>query len=228
MSRRELEKRVGKIDERMEKLITDMGTPIEEVTSDSVEIEVFPNRPDLLSLENFARALNQFNGKKKMASFKVYEPEKDFEVVVERSVKSVRPHTVCAVVKGLKMTSEMIRNLVEVQEKLHGSIGRQRKKVAIGIYPLEEIKLPIRFVGLRDSEIKFLPLEGRREMSPRQILKSHPTGKEYAHLLKDTEVYPIFLDANDEVLSMPPIINSEKTGRVTEKTKDVFIECSGH
>ncbi|MBI3190073.1 phenylalanine--tRNA ligase subunit beta [archaeon] len=29
------------------------------------------------------------------------------------------------------------------------------------------------------------------------------------------------------VLSMPPIINSAYTGKVTEKTKNVFIECSG-
>ena len=26
---------------------------------------------------------------------------------------------------------------------------------------------------------------------------------------------------------MPPIINSHKTGKISEKTKDVFIECSG-
>ena len=26
---------------------------------------------------------------------------------------------------------------------------------------------------------------------------------------------------------MPPIINSDSTGRVTKKTRDIFIECSG-
>jgi phenylalanyl-tRNA synthetase beta chain len=46
--------------------------------------------------------------------------------------------------------------------------------------------------------------------------------------LKDADVFPVFVDANDEVLSMPPIINSEKTGRIDEKTRDIFIECSGH
>jgi phenylalanyl-tRNA synthetase beta chain len=228
MDRKALEKRVGKITPELEKKITDMGTPIEEVTDSTVEVEVFPNRPDLLSLENFARALMQFNGKAKVASFKVNKPEKDFEVVIDKSVKTVRPFTACAIVKGLKMTDERIKNLVELQEKLHGSIGRRRRKVAIGVYPLNEISLPIRFVGRKNDEVKFLPLEGSGEMTPRQILTKHPTGKEYAHLLEGTEVYPIFVDAKDEVLSMPPIINSEKTGRVSEKTRDVFIECSGH
>src|SRR3989338_2228281 len=38
---------------------------------------------------------------------------------------------------------------------------------------------------------------------------------------------PVFRDANNEVLSVPPIINSHKTGKISEKTKEVFIECSG-
>jgi len=64
-------------------------------------------------------------------------------------------------------------------------------------------------------------------MTGRQILSQHPTGREYRNLLKDAEVFPIFEDANKEILSMPPIINSHKTGKVTEKTKSIFIECSG-
>ncbi len=228
MNKEELEKRVGEIDGRLEKAITDMGTPIEEVTDDVVEVEVFPNRPDLLSLENFARALNQFSGKGKIAKFKVKAPEKDMEVIIEKSVKQVRPHTVCAIVKGLKFDDARIKDIVDLQEKLHNSIGRKRRKAAIGIYPLDKIKLPIRFVGRANEEIKFLPLEGKVEMNPKQILRGHPTGREYAKLVEEHDVYSVFVDADDEVLSMPPIINSEKTGRITESTKDIFIECSGH
>jgi phenylalanyl-tRNA synthetase beta chain len=237
MDKKELERRVGKIDSKMEKLITDMGTPVEEISGTEVSVEVFPNRPDLLSLENFSRALNQFNGKGRLASFKINPPEKDFEVIIEKSVKKVRPHSVCAIVKGLKFSDEKIKDIVDLQEKLHNSIGRKRKRVAIGVYPLDKISLPIRFVGLKNEEIKFLPLldtddqTGRArkmEMNPRQILKNHPTGREYAHLLENTDTYPVFIDADNSVLSMPPIINSEKTGRLVESTKDIFIECSGH
>ena len=228
MDRKELEKRVGKIDAKLEKLITDMGTPIEEVSDEIVEVEVFPNRPDLLSLGNFARALNQFNGKGKVASFKINAPEKDFEVIVDKSVKVVRPHTVCAIIKGLKFDDVRIKEIVDLQEKLHGSLGRKRRKLAIGIYPLDKISLPIRFIGKKPEEIKFLPLEAKAEMTGRQILRGHPAGREYGKLLDGCDVFPIFIDAADEVLSMPPIINSEKTGRIDEKTRDIFIECSGH
>ena len=64
-------------------------------------------------------------------------------------------------------------------------------------------------------------------MSANQILKKHPTGQEYAHLLKDKKLYPIFIDSNKQILSMPPIINSHNIGKITTKTKDIFIECSG-
>lgn len=228
VDRKELEKKVGKITAELEKKITDMGTPVEEITDEIVEVEVFPNRPDLLSLGNFARAVNQFNGRGKIASFKINKPEKDFVVTIDKSVKKVRPHCVCAIIKGLKFDNVKIKDIVDLQEKLHNSIGRKRRKAAIGIYPLDKIKLPIKFEGRANEDIKFLPLEAKGEMNARQILKNHPTGREYAKLLEGVDVYPVFVDGDDNILSMPPIINSEKTGRINEDTKDVFIECSGH
>src|SRR3989338_5015043 len=228
LNKKELEKKVGKIDSKMEELITMMGTPIEEIKETEISVEVFPNRPDLLSLQNFARALNQYIGKEKVVNFKINKPEKDFVVTIDNSVKKIRPYTVCAIVKSLNFDDEKIKEIVDIQEKLHNSIGRNRKKVAIGVYPLEKIKLPIKFIAKKPEEIKFVPLDSPKEMNGRQILRNHPTGRDYAHLLKNAEVFPIFVDSNNKILSMPPIINSEETGRITKNTKEIFIECSGH
>jgi len=228
LNRKELEKKIGKVTKELEEKITEMGTPIEEITDGEISVEVFPNRPDLLSLQNFARAVNQFQGRARIASFKINRPEKDYTILIDKSVKKVRPYTFCAIVKGLRFNDEKIKEIIDIQEKLHNSIGRKRKRVAIGIYPLEKIALPIRFVGKKPEEIKFVPLDASREMNGKQILRSHPTGREYAHLLEGEEIFPVFVDANNKVLSMPPIINSEEVGRITEKTRDIFIECSGH
>ena len=65
-------------------------------------------------------------------------------------------------------------------------------------------------------------------MTGEEILNKHDKGKEFSHLLNNFDKYPLFIDANNNVLSMPPIINSQNVGEVTLKTKDVFIECSGH
>jgi len=64
-------------------------------------------------------------------------------------------------------------------------------------------------------------------MTLKDILIHHPKGQEFAHLLTDFDKYPIVIDNKDIVASMPPVINSESTGKVTEKTKNLFIEVTG-
>ena len=179
LNRGDLEKKIGAITPELEDEITMMGTPIEEVTDEILSVEIFPNRPDLLSLQNFARAVNQFREKSKIAQFKINKPEKDYTVTIEKEVKNIRPYTVCAIAKGLKLTDERLENVIDLQEKLHGSLGRKRKKVAIGIYPLDKIALPIRYTAKSPEEIKFIPLEEKKQMGAKQILKNHPTGNEY-------------------------------------------------
>ena len=228
LNRKEVENLIGKklsLEELKEK-ITSLGTDLDEITDEEIIVEIFPNRPDLLSEAGLARSLAQLIEHK--LGLKRYKTEKsDYKIIIEDSVKQVRPYTVCAVVKNLNLNEARIKEIIQLQEKLHITYGRNRKKVAIGIYPLEKIKFPIRFLAKSPNEIKFQPLDSNNEISANEILEKHSTGKEYGHLLKDAKVYPLFIDANNNILSMPPIINSEKVGRVGEKTKDVFVECSG-
>lgn len=223
------EKEIGKLTIDMQEKIALFGTPVEEVHSDTVEIEIFPNRPDLLSYYGFKRSFLSFLGKGTgLKKFKINPAEKEYSVKIDSSVENVRPFTVCAVIKGLKFDSEKIKDIVEFQEKLHTTIGRRRRKLAIGIYPMEKIKFPITFRAIEPDKIRFQPLESPREMSGLEILQRHPTGKEYAHLLAGKMKFPVFMDSEEKILSMPPIINSETTGRVTKNTKEIFVECSGY
>ena len=227
-NKKTFESEIGKLDDEMQNKIAMFGTPIESITGEGLQVEVFPNRPDLLSYSGFKRSFLAFLGKETgLKNYIVKKPEKDYKVNVDSSVKDVRPYTACAIIRGLVLDDEKIKELIEIQEKLHITIGRKRKKMAIGIYPLEKIKLPITFKALEPDKIKFIPLESDRELSGLEILHKHPAGKEYAHLLAGKAKFPVFVDANNEVLSMPPIINSQTTGRVDSKTKDVFVECSG-
>ncbi len=222
------EKEIGPLDETMKNKIAMFGTTLESFTDNEIELEIFPDRPDLLSYQGFKRAFLNFIGKsKRLKNYKINKPEKNYSVKIDPSVKNVRPFTSCAIVKGLKLDENKIKEIIDLQEKLHTTIGRKRKKLAIGIYPLEKIKLPIIYKALEPDKIKFQPLESPKEMSGLQILQRHPTGKEYSHLLAGKSKFPIFIDTNKKILSMPPIINSHLTGRVEKNTKDVFVECSG-
>jgi phenylalanyl-tRNA synthetase beta chain len=227
-SRKVFEKEIGKLDEKMQNKIALFGTTLESFNKDEIELEIFPNRPDLLSYSGFKRSFLCFLEKQKgIKNYKINSPEKDYSVLIDNSVKDVRPYTACAIIKGLKLNDERIKEIIDLQEKLHNTVGRKRKKVAIGIYPLEKIKLPIFYKALEPDKIRFIPLEAPREMSGLEILQKHPTGRDYALLLAGKSKFPVFMDSDKNILSMPPIINSERTGRVDEKTKNVFVECSG-
>lgn len=222
------EKEIGRIDDALLKKIAMFGTPVEEVREDEIELEIFPNRPDLLSYSGFKRSFLAFLGKKtKLKKYKLKKPEKNYKVYVDSSVKDIRPYTVCAIVKKIKLDDKKIKEIIDLQEKIHNTLGRKRRKVALGIYPLDKIKLPITFKAIEPDKIKFQPLEFPKEISGLEILQKHPTGKEYAPLLAGKTKFPIFIDSANNILSMPPIINSELTGKINIKTKELFIECSG-
>jgi len=227
--RKQFEKDIGKLDEKMQNKIALFGTTLEQFDEKEIELDIFPNRPDLLSYQGFKRSFLSFLGKKPgLKIYKLHKPEKNYKINIDSSVKEIRPFTACAIVKGLTLDDEKIKELIDIQEKLHTTIGRKRKKLAIGIYPLEKIKLPITYKAMEPDKIRFIPLESTREMSGLEILQKHPTGKEYSSLLAGKVKFPVFVDAAKNILSMPPIINSQLTGRITTETKEVFVECSGH
>ena len=227
-NRKVFEREIGKLTEEMQQKIALFGTTVESLEDNEIELDVTPNRPDLLSYYGFKKGFLGYLGKKTgLKNYKLHKPEKDYEVKVNSSVKDIRPFTACAIVKGLRLDDNKIKDIIDLQEKLHTTIGRRRRKLAIGIYPLDKIKLPIHYKAIEPDKIRFHPLEAQKEMSGLEILQNHPAGKDYAHLLAGKIKFPIFVDSDDNVLSMPPIINSEKTGRISEKTRSVFIECSG-
>ena len=226
MSRVEFEKHF-KLNEEIEEKINMFGTPVQSISDKEIEIEVYPNRPDLLCLHGFLRSFKNFAGDKPEIRKYRIKKDKDFRVVVDSSVNSVRPYTACAVVKGIKFDDNKLLEIIEMQEKLHSTIGRNRKKVALGIYPLDKIKFPVKYHCLSPNDIKFIPLGESKEMSGMDILKRHPKGREYGYLIEGFSKYPIFSDAENIIMSMPPIINSSVIGEVSEDTKDIFIECSG-
>tara|TARA_Y100000310_G_scaffold342247_1_gene444592 strand:+ start:11683 stop:13335 length:1653 start_codon:yes stop_codon:yes gene_type:complete len=212
--------------EKLKDRISMLGTDLEDVNEKEIIVEIFPNRPDLLSVQGLARAFSSFTGTK--TGLRQYKAENSKEkMIVDRSVADVRPYTACAIVKDMHFDDEKIKEVIDIQEKLHITYGRNRKKAAIGIYPFEKIKTPIKFLAQNPKDIVFQPLESNKKMNMLEILDKHPAGRAYGPLLKGMKKFPVFRDANNEVLSVPPIINSHKTGKINENTKEIFIECSG-
>ncbi|MBD3187979.1 phenylalanine--tRNA ligase subunit beta, partial [Candidatus Bathyarchaeota archaeon] len=84
-----------------------------------------------------------------------------------------------------------------------------------------------KYTAVRPDSMTFEPLQMvGYELTPAEILVDHPKGVEYAHILKDADLYPMIFDKNDEVISFPPIINGTLT-MVTDDTKNLFIDMTG-
>jgi len=59
-----------------------------------------------------------------------------------------------------------------------------------------------------------------------ELFKNDMKMKKFTPILEPFERYPVFYDKKRQVLSLPPIINSEAT-KITLDTKNVFIEVTG-
>jgi phenylalanyl-tRNA synthetase beta chain len=210
-----------------EEAILQVKGEVDDVQGDEMKVEIGDtNRPELWSTEGIARELRaRYGTDTGVPKYEVSKPK--IEVIVDPKLAKIRPQTVCAVVRGVNMTTDALNQLIQLQEKVCETYGRKRRDVAIGVYDMHKISPPIEYKAVHPDKLKFTPLEVTSERTLRQILAEHPKGKEYAHLLEGHDAYPVFIDKAGEVLSMPPIINSNHTGKVTGATEDLFIECSG-
>jgi phenylalanyl-tRNA synthetase beta chain len=206
--------------------ISAMGADVEGSDGKIITVEFFPDRPDLLSVEGAARALRAFLGfEKGLKSYSFGPPVVD--VNVEASVKPVREYIECLDVKGVRLDDGIVKGLMELQEDLHWALGRDRKKVAIGVHDSSRITPPYTYKAVEPDEVYFEPLGMPGvEMSIGEVLEKHPKGVEYAHIINSFDRYPVILDSKGNVLSMPPIINGELT-KLTERTSQIFVEMTG-
>lgn len=196
-----------------------------EDDSDEMSFEFFPDRPDMYSVEGIARALRAFlDFEPGLRSYSV--GSSDTELRVDPSVGEVRPHIWVALVEGNDVDDLLIRSMMDLQEKLHLTLGRNRKKVAIGLHDASKVSSPFTYKAVRPDEVSFIPLQHEKEMSLAEILVGHEKGRAYASILEGKKNYPVILDRDGEVLSFPPIINGVRT-TVTESTRSIFVDCTG-
>ncbi|MFA6490087.1 MAG: phenylalanine--tRNA ligase subunit beta [Candidatus Micrarchaeia archaeon] len=201
--------------------LTMLGFPTEEMEDGRLNVEVTPNRPDALCVEGVARVLRcRMSGKP--AKYSIGKPK--VKVTVDKSVADVRPVFGGAVVRGVKMSDSLVRSIMQVQEKLHETLGRKRRKVAIGIHDLGKVTPPFKYFACGRSGVSFVPLDMRSKMTPEEILAKHPKGVGFAHLVG--EKCPMITDSKGNILSFPPIINGELT-KLTQQSADLFIDTTG-
>ncbi|CAF1165981.1 unnamed protein product [Didymodactylos carnosus] len=226
-------------DEEFDELCFDFGIELDSIEplADSsngdaeYKIEIPANRYDLLCLEGLSRALKTFlhNGDG-IPEYHLTVPSKDkiIRLKVLPDTQRIRPFVVGAVLRNVTFNNETYNSFIELQDKLHQNLCRERKLVAIGTHDLDTIQPPFIYDAQRPTQIKFKPLNQTREFPADELMEFYMKDshlKRYVPLIRDSSVYPIIYDSKKVVLSLPPIINSDHS-KINLNTKNIFIECT--
>ncbi len=197
------------------------GTPVKIELNDT-------NRPDTWTPEGIVRQLRLSRGEGAPAYRFLEEPAgADLVVEVDADLEGIRPWITAFVAEGPAVTDATLRSLIQTQEKLSETFGRRRKDIAAGIYKLDLVRFPVRYTTIGPDDDGFVPLGETRRLSPRAILAEHPKGREYAATLAGKHRYPLLRGQDGNVLSMPPIINSNDVGAVAVGDSRLFVEFTG-
>jgi len=247
---RELTGHADKGDEALKDDLFNLGLEFEGESEDGgFELEFAPDRLDRLSVEGIARSLRYQYGDDRG----VYVPStNDAEWTIEvDGTPEERPYVTGAVVRGLDLDEDSLDSLIQLQEKLHATMGRKRAKGAIGVHDLTMLKggsassgdqteaerddarvssgegaeKSIRYTGIDPEGEEFVPLEGDAAMTPAEVLSEHHIGVEYADLVAGLDTVPAIYDSVG-LFSFPPVINGKRT-EVTADSRDLFIEMTG-
>ena len=221
-----LQKLVGKA---TKKQISDslpfLGLDIESEDKDLVRIEYSPNRPDYSTDFGIALGLQGLLGIKTGAIKLNIKKSNKYAISVKSDVSKIRPFVTGIVATNGKIDDKTIKQFMTMQEDLHFGIGRKRKKSSIGIHDLDVISFPLVYTTTNRNH-KFIPLNSEKELSISEILENTDVGKDYGSILGNSSQVPLILDANQQTVSFPPIINAAVT-TVTTKTKNLFVEVTG-
>lgn len=100
----------------------------------------------------------------------------------------------------------------------------------MGTHDLDKIAAgPITYEALPPKDIVFQALKQSESMNAEalfEVFKTDMKMKKFLPILEGHANYPVFYDSSRQVLSLPPIINSENT-KITLDTKNIFIEITG-
>lgn len=217
----DLERLVGASERELLKGLEHMKGEIEERSGDRLRIEVTHDRPDHFSAEGLARSLKGILGIEEGLPKAVAELG-NFEVRYEGRIDE-RPYAIMAIVRDLSLDEEAIAQMIQLQEKIHDTYGRNRRKIAIGFYDLSKIRPPIYYKRI-SQEDEYVPLGFDKPIKIKEMYEMTEKGRKFADLIR-RERPPALVDSEGKIMVVIPILGSECC-KVTPSTRDVLIDVT--
>ena len=186
------------------------------------------NRPDLWSVEGIARQIRiKLQGSPLAYPFLDTKTRPKRRILVAEGLERVRPYVAACAATGYTVTEESLTQLIQAQEKLADLYGHKRKTVSVGLYRLSRIQFPVTYGLVKPTEARFTPLGFSEKLTLQDILTVHPKGIEYGSIMADQPLLPLLWDTEGQILSFPPIINSQDIGQVLAGDSALLVEVTG-
>ncbi|SMN18562.1 similar to Saccharomyces cerevisiae YLR060W FRS1 Beta subunit of cytoplasmic phenylalanyl-tRNA synthetase, forms a tetramer with Frs2p to generate active enzyme [Maudiozyma saulgeensis] len=224
--------------DEFDELCFEFGVELDEDTTEEalktgeepeLKIEIGANRYDLLCIEGIAQSLNEYLGRAETPKYKLLKPTT--KLIIDKETEQIRPYAAAAVLRNIKFTEKSYASFISLQDKLHSNLCRNRSLVAMGTHDLDTVKGPFHYRALPPKDIKFIPLNQTKEFNGEELIEFYKTPEQknnigrFTHIIENSPVFPVIMDDNDTVCSLPPLINSEHS-KISLETRNVLIDIT--
>jgi phenylalanyl-tRNA synthetase beta chain len=152
------------------------------------------------------------------------------ELLVDPSVAPLRPAiagVLVAAPESAALDAGLLDEAIRFHELLHATYGADRKRASLGVYPTDRFRFPVRYTMRPTRDVRFVPLDGTEELCGPRFLAEHPLARRYGPLGVAGDRMLVLVDADDRILSLPPILNSRTAGEARPGDRSLLIESTG-
>lgn len=174
---------------------------------------------------------------------KVLKITNDTPVIkLTKHVKNIRPYIAACIIKNMKFTDDSFKKFIQLQTKLHDGICEKRNAATIATHDFKLI-IPgdLTYTAKPSMELEIKPLMRNKIYTGAELFQQLQTEADnlrkekkrnvysgihkYLYLLEGKPVFPCLLDASEQVISFPPITNSDVT-KMSVITETIFVEVT--
>lgn len=195
-------------------------------STDEFSVEFFPDRPDLYTVEGFARSMRSFLGiKRGMAEYDVLDH--GIEVEIESDPKNANTCVEFVLVTDIEMCEAFCKSLYNVFDKLDAIIGgKKRSRVSISIHDFDYIEFPLTVKLDNVHQITVRDFEKEGVTDYKEHIKILEKDKVSAEETRGFDGCAYMSDRADTPASSVSIDDDFCT-EITKDTRNVFVIVSG-
>ncbi|CAK9805563.1 Leucine-rich repeat-containing protein 47 [Anthophora plagiata] len=163
-------------------------------------------------------------------------------IKITKHVKNIRPYIATCIIRNMKFTEDSFKKFIQLQTKLHDGICEKRNAATIATHDLKLIPSgDLTYTAKPPNELEIKPLKRNKIYTGTALFQLLQTEAEnlrkekkrnvysglhkYLYLLEGKPLFPCLLDSSDQVISFPPITNSDVT-KISVNTEAMLIEVT--